>query len=191
MRVTADRWGVVSSLSGGENRPGPGVSAAPELGNTGGRPPAAPQDTRLPPSAPAPAASLPPRAAPCPAQRSQPHLPAEHQLKRLFWRKHALTVTPLFKENISRFFPGTALGSFLSGAVTTARGLVATRAVTVRHLSPRLCGLQVGHPSPSRQQNCSNSSWERCPGCRTSLTEPLGSPRVSLLPWWPPPRGPT
>lgn len=69
-----------------------------------GRPSAAAQDTRLPPRASAPAPFRPRRAAPCPAQRSWPHLPAKQQLNRLFWQKHALTVTQLSRKKHFPFF---------------------------------------------------------------------------------------
>lgn len=142
-----------------------------------GRPSAAAQDIRLPPRAPAPAPLLSPRA-PCPARRSWPHLPAKHQLKRLFWQKHALTMTQLFKENISPFFARRSSRQFperRSDHSQRPRGHSGSDGETP--CSPRLCGLQVGHRSPSRQQSHSYSSWERCPGYKTSLTEPLGSPR--------------
>lgn len=170
------RGGVISGRGG---RTGPAWGSAQHRRP---RPSAAPQDTRLPPRAPAPSPFLPLQAAPCPAQRSRPHLPAKQQLKRLFWQKHALTVTQLFKENISLFFPGTALDSFLRGLVTTARGHMATRAVTASHPLPRVCGIQVGHPSPSRSRVLGNSVQAAGPASRShsGAQGPRPPPRGSI-----------
>lgn len=142
-----------------------------------GRPSAAAQDIRLPPRAPAPAPLLPPRAAPCPAQRSWPHLPAKHQLKRLFWQKQcAHDDTIVQGKHFPFYFPWRSSRQFPERSSDHSQRPLGHSGSDGSDPS-RLYGLQVGHPSPSPQQSCSYSPWERCPGYKASLTEPLGSPR--------------
>lgn len=102
-----------------------------------GEHPAAARSPRPSPPASPSGCSLPRSALP-------PHLPAKHQLKRLFWQKHALTVTQLFKENISPFFSWHGSGQFperSSGHSQRPRGPSSSDAGARKDLSFGPCGL--------------------------------------------------
>lgn len=122
LRVTPNRWGVVSALGGVENRLGPGVSAAGEPGNTAGEVfssapgrAAAAQSLRLS-SLPSPSGCSVPRSGlPAPPSCSTP-------AERLFWQNMPSRGHNCLRKTFPLLFPGTALGSFQSGVVTKARG---------------------------------------------------------------------